>query len=133
MNNQTFQSMRKFTLFDFYISHGQLLLRSNKNIQESENIDIIFFGVKYMQIPVYLNGIALGFTFNNEATFKGFESIAKFSSTDSAIFTIESEGQQFFIVAGFCKIFKNQLEFSESSLGFNEDKRGLLIQEMNIA
>ncbi len=42
MSRLIFESNRYFTLFDVYVSHGQLLLRAQKNETYSHNIDIVF-------------------------------------------------------------------------------------------
>src|SRR5579872_3280070 len=56
---EIFKSTRYFTFFDFVISHGQLLLRSQKNDELGNNIDIIFFGTTYIQAFSRLNGLRL--------------------------------------------------------------------------
>lgn len=42
MDKKIFKSDRHFTVFDFIISHGQLLLRSSKDDDHLKNVDIIF-------------------------------------------------------------------------------------------
>src|ERR1700748_2462832 len=53
---EIFKSDRYFTFFDFVISHGQLLLRSQKKDGIGNNIDIIFFGTTYIQSFNRLSG-----------------------------------------------------------------------------
>ncbi len=50
MKAKIFESDRYFTTFDILVSHGQLLLRSQKNEDYSHNIDIIFFNTAFIQI-----------------------------------------------------------------------------------
>lgn len=40
---EIFKSDRYFTVFDYFISHGQLLIRFKKDDDQKLNIDIIFF------------------------------------------------------------------------------------------
>jgi len=48
-----------FRLWEFKVSHNQLLLRSSKKKFQSRNIDIAFVGVGYVEIPTKLDGITI--------------------------------------------------------------------------
>jgi hypothetical protein len=52
-------SNRKFKLWDYDVSHRQLLLRSPKSEKFDTNLDIIFLDVSYCNIPTSLAGLAL--------------------------------------------------------------------------
>jgi hypothetical protein len=43
-----------FQRWEFQVSHGQLLIRSPKDANRSTNIDLIFSGVEYMDLPRHL-------------------------------------------------------------------------------
>jgi hypothetical protein len=115
-----FKSNRYFTISDFYISHGQLLLRSNKNDNNLENIDIIFFDVRYIQLPTSFNGIAISKS-SSSAELSLPQSIQdNLANSDIRVFTITATKEKFYVIAAFFKVFENQLEFNETSLGVSK-------------
>ncbi|MDQ0873890.1 hypothetical protein QFZ77_002549 [Paenibacillus sp. V4I3] len=50
---------RKFQLWHYKVSHGELLIRSPKNDKNYKNIDIMFFDVKYIEVPRFLPNIKI--------------------------------------------------------------------------
>jgi len=44
---------RDFRVWDYNVSHDQLLIRSPKTPDRPTNIDIVFVGVRYMDIPTH--------------------------------------------------------------------------------
>lgn len=50
---------RTFSLHLYWASHGPLLLRSFKNDKHPTRIDILFGDVRWMSLPVWLEGIRL--------------------------------------------------------------------------
>ena len=81
VNQEIFKSSRYFTVFDFTISHGQLLLRANKDDDDIKNIDIIFFGVRYIQLFNSLFGLSIRLVDNNENIIN-YDTINSFLSGD---------------------------------------------------
>ena len=125
MNRNHFKSDRHFTLFDFLISHGHLLLRSMKNDVDENNIDIIFFGVEYIQLRVSLLGLSIGIVGKDKFD-TTYESVKGFLKNDNShVFEIETRSEKFHLVASHFKVYENQLEFNESRVSFwDVDKRG---------
>jgi hypothetical protein len=114
MPDPLYRSTRQFRVFDYSPSHSQLLIRSSINKDYQTNIDIIFFGVEYIQINLFLNGISIDNDSNDTLTNVQNEP----SRNDlNRIFKIISENRHYHIEAGFFKVYENTLEFSESSLG----------------
>jgi len=50
---------RAFQLWEYRVSHGQVLVRSPKDPTHHTNIDIAFAGVEYMDLPRYLPELQL--------------------------------------------------------------------------
>jgi hypothetical protein len=122
MNKEIFKSDRHFTVFDFLISHGQLLLRSSKDDSNIKNIDIIFFGIKYIQLFTSLIGISIRIVDKNQSP-TNYNSVNTFLNSDeNYLFEIETNSEKYFVGASFVKIFENELEFNQSSLGLNQTK-----------
>ena len=52
-------SQRRFQLWFYRVSHGQLLIRSPKSDTEATNYDLMFFGVVFMHLPTIFIGIEI--------------------------------------------------------------------------
>ena len=50
---------RNFQLWEYNVSHGQMLVRSPKNPTQSVNVDITFAGVEYVDLPRHLRGLEI--------------------------------------------------------------------------
>lgn len=116
----SYESERPFNVYDYLISHGQLLIRSDKNKGFDDNIDIIFFSTDYIQIPTYMRGLSLRKIPKPTGPIIGLPD--NLQSSDD-IYQVESERQKHYVVAGFVRIFSNQLDLGQSSLGFEESGR----------
>jgi hypothetical protein len=121
MNTEIFKSERYFTVFDYSVSHGQLLLRSDKRKGFKENIDIIFFDTNFVQLFTLFSGIIIrkvDTEFNID-----YPSVKKYlSHQENNMFEIESGNEKYYVGASFIKVFENELEFNETSLNYeNKD------------
>lgn len=122
MNKEIFKSNRYFTVFDYLVSHGQLLIRSDKRKGCSENIDIIFFDTSFMQLFTMLSGITIRIV--DKSKFANYISVSKYLSEEgSSLFEIESGEEKYYIAASFVRVFENKLEFNETSLGYGNHGR----------
>lgn len=124
---EIFKSDRYFTFFDFAISHGQFLLRSQKNNEFVNNIDIIFSDTTYIQSFSRLNGLRIS-RIGNGVRNIGYDTVKKYLGYDNNyLFEIESNSEKYFIAASFVTVFENKLEFSESSLSISGKEKGIEI------
>lgn len=122
MKKIIFESNRSFSLFDVTTSHSQLLLRSQRNDEIMYNIDIIFFDTTYVQLCNKLNGVRIRMIDN--AGVIDYQPVKKYLDYESNhLFEIESASERYYIAASFVRVFENQLEFNESSLGFENRGR----------
>ncbi|MDO1450200.1 hypothetical protein Q0590_28225 [Rhodocytophaga aerolata] len=118
---EVFVSERYFTIFDFYISHGQFLLRSSKDSNYSENIDIIFYDTRYIQMATFLHGVSIS-KISNPGSVIHESVINLLKNVDCYLFEISSNKESYFIVSTFVRVYENNLEFTETSLGVIENK-----------
>lgn len=114
-------SDRYFCLWDYCVSHSQLLIRSAKSEadKESRNVDIVFSGVFYMDSILQFRGIEVRNASPTEVL--RIQSRTRLSADDSKgrrYFTILSEGQEFCVGAAHCKVYENNLHPADSSLDF---------------
>ncbi|MGJ1323038.1 hypothetical protein ACR780_10125 [Sphingobacterium faecium] len=116
MNKEIFNSKKSFVVFDYFISHGQLLIRSKKSDNQKYNIDIIFFNTSFLQLFTFINGITIKIV--NKSNFSKYDSVVKYLEYDNSnLFEITSSNEKYYIAASFVQIFENELEFNETSLG----------------
>jgi hypothetical protein len=113
-----YSSDRHFSLFDYHISHSQLLLRSSKTEKHSSNIDIIIFGVNYIQMFTFTRGIVLETMELSDVSRLNSKLISHhFSKETDQIYQLQSSGESFYIVGAHCRVYENDLDLSETSLG----------------
>jgi hypothetical protein len=58
---------RDFQIWLYTVSHGQLLLRSNRSAERGTRVDILFKGVDAIQLPTVLQGLTMAKTPRPEA------------------------------------------------------------------
>jgi hypothetical protein len=109
-----------FRVWDFRVSHDQLLVRSPKNAQESKNIDIAFVGVEYMDLPTKMRDLVLNEVGHDDLR-KAEDALGRVVPKDQ-VFAIRANNRNYLVVAAAMKVFENDLEVFESSLeSFNPD------------
>ena len=96
---------RKFQVWDASPSFQRLLLRSPKTEAREwkENIDIIFFGVKHLDIPFMFNGIEI-----EDVTESDKHGYVKPLGSEDKIFVLKNQDGQGIIVASQLKILSNK-------------------------
>ena len=102
---------RRFQLLFYQISHGELIIRSQKNDNYVHTIDIYFGDVIYMEIPSELNGIR--FRRANADDVSYINSKIKNYIIQDNIVVIISEEKEYYIVASVISINENDLSFVE--------------------
>ncbi len=102
---------RRFQLLFYQISHGEMIIRSQKNNNYNKTIDIYFGDVNYMEIPSELNGIRFRRANADDVTY--IKSKIKKYITQDEIVVIVSEDKEYYIVASVISINENDLSFVE--------------------
>ena len=116
MKEEIFKSDRYFTLFDIVVSHGQLLIRSQKNEENKNNIDVVFFNTVYIQIFNRLDSIQIS-RIVEKTDIIHYNTVANYLNYhNNHLFEIESNNEKYYVAASFVRVFENKLEFNESSL-----------------
>jgi hypothetical protein len=118
-----YASSKKFVLYDYVVSHGQLLLRADKiNEERGVNTDIIFSGTEYVQLPAFfLNGFSI---VQGDSTKRfGYQRIDDgLDKKYHKCFEILGDDGSYYIVASSFQVFENDLAFGQTSLGVFEPK-----------
>ncbi|WP_223652671.1 hypothetical protein [Hymenobacter psoromatis] len=114
-----YESNKKFILYDYLVSHGQLLLRADKiNEKKGFNTDIVFFDTAYVQLPAFfMNGVSI--TQDNGKKRFGYPGIDNGLDNEyRKCFEIVGDSASYYVVASFFQVFENDLAFDQTSLGF---------------
>ena len=102
---------RRFQLLFYQISHGELIIRSQKNDNYIKTIDIYFGDVIYMEIPSELNGIRFRRGIADDVRY--IKSRLEKDITQDKIVVILSEDKEYYIVASVISINENDLSYVE--------------------
>lgn len=105
---------RDFRMWDFRVSHDQLLLRSPKTADNPRNLDVAFVGVEFVGLPTMLERLAIDDA--QEADFRRADAALGVAVPRHRVFVIESGARRYIVVAAAMKVFENDLDLFESSL-----------------
>lgn len=109
------RSERRFQIWDYYVTHGQLLVRSHKTVTHPKNLDLMFKGVEYVELPATLFGLEL--VAPEPEDFRKAEGLVPdFTIPADWLFPIVTRSRRYLVVAGAMVIEENELAFRESSL-----------------
>jgi hypothetical protein len=126
--NRTFkQSDRTFKLWEYQISHGQLLVRSPKapatetSPEALTNLDLICLGVEYMAVPRFFRGLEIVPPTPDEI--QNLEVLLGKAISPDNVRILKSEGKRFPIVASSCSTSENDWDIFESPFEFRSQFR----------
>ena len=107
---------RDFTLIDFSTSHNQFLYRSSKNEKFNRNIDILFEGVSFMQLPLNLYGFEI--VLGNKNDYKELKKIVPDldSYSHKKMIVLQNNLIKNFCLADRISYQENDLEALETSI-----------------
>jgi hypothetical protein len=105
---------RSFQVWDYWVSHAQLLVRSPSDIYHARNIDLMFVGVQYVELPTILPDLALVEATPEEQR-RATQAVGRPVPLEQ-VFVLSTSGQRYLVVAGGMRIYENDLPFMTSSL-----------------
>jgi len=111
-----YSSDRIFRLWDYNVSHDQLLLRSPKSDEFATNVDVCFWRVEYIAIPAMFAGIQIHEMLESER--RGVESMLGRAFDKSSGHCVMSFAKRYLVVAAGFKVLENTLDIFESSLEY---------------
>lgn len=103
---------RTFQIWEYKVSHSQLLLRSVKDSSKDTRIDILFKNVGIIFIPTLLAQIKIRETNPLAVSLVGDEDFLQ----GRRIFQIESAGYSGYVAAGIMVHLEDQGDYDEPSL-----------------
>ena len=126
--NLTFQkSDRPFKIWEYQVSHGQLLIRSpkapatEKSPEFRTNLDVVFLGVDYMAIPGAFRGLELMSPTPDEI--QHLEVLLGKPIAPDNVKILASEGKRFPVVASTFSVSENDWDIFESPFEFRSQFR----------
>jgi hypothetical protein len=121
-------SDRVFKVWEYQVSHGQLLIRSpqapatNTSPERTTNVDLVCLGVEYMALPRAFRGLALVHPTRNEL--EQLESLLGRPIDSSNVRMLASEGKRFPVIASSFSLSENDWDIFESPFEFRSQFRG---------
>jgi len=115
-----YRSGRVFKLWDYSVSHKQMLLRSPRTPDIKTNIDVVFWGVEFIEIATVLAGIEITAGTADHAVLAArlHDSIGTCD-----VYRIVSVGKRYLAVAQGFQVLENVLDIFESTLvNFSADR-----------
>ena len=116
-----FLSDRTFQVWEYQVSHGQLLIRSASIPEETEsgtreNIDLLCYGVEYMALPTILAGVELGAATAEEISY--LEQLLGGAVAPTRVRILISRGRRYPVVAAAFYLSRNDWDCFDSPFEF---------------
>jgi hypothetical protein len=117
-----------FQVWEYQVSHGQLLIRSPKapatgtSPEQLRNVDLVCLGVEYMAVPRAFRGLKLCAPTHAELEQLGWLLCKSVAPDDVRI--LASEGKRFPVVASSFVLSENDWDIFESPFEFRSHFRG---------
>lgn len=118
---------RDFQVWEYQVSHGQLLIRSPKrpatgtSPECATNVDLVCLGVEYMALPRALRGLEIESPTAEEL--RGLEATVGAPLTGEHVRILVSGGRRFPVVAATFAMVENDWDIFESPFEFRSHFR----------
>ena len=103
---------RIFKVWLYRVSHGELLVRSPQDLEHSRNIDLMFAGVEYLEIPCLLPHLEVDEA-NDDDVARTSDRLGKLVERRNVI-VLKSEGRRFLVVAAWMKAGESDMDIFDS-------------------
>jgi hypothetical protein len=101
-----------FKLWEYRVSHSQLLIRCPKLSASSKNIDVKFYNVEYVDLPSLFQEIAIDEPSQEEILFASRRLGRQVES--QRVIVVRNGDQRHIVVAGAVVVSENSMEIFES-------------------
>jgi hypothetical protein len=105
---------RRFRIWEYRVSHDQLLVRSPRAERHPRNVDVIFVGVEYLELATMFEGLEIAEP--TDADLAHVRAAYKAEVRPDYVRVLVSQGRRYLVVAAGMKIEENELDLFESSL-----------------
>lgn len=104
-------STRKFQLWLFRVGHGELLVRSPRDEVNPRNVDLVFVGVDYIDLPRVLSGVVVSAA--SPVDVRRAEERLGRTVDRLTVRVLVTEGRRHLVVAAYFNIEENELDLGE--------------------
>jgi hypothetical protein len=115
-----FRSARKFQLWEYWVSHSQLVLRSVGDLRctpgtsEARNIDLSFVNVDYIELPTLMRDLEITDATMEECQRVG--AVVEREVSPEEVFVIVSSGRRHLLVAGRLDVSENDMALNKTTV-----------------
>jgi hypothetical protein len=119
---------RDFKVWEYHVSHGQLLIRSPKapatdaSPERHTNVDLVFLGVEYISLPRLLRGVMLDRASADDLRL--LEATLGTAPAPASVRMLVSGGRRFAVVAASVTVSENDWDIFDSPFEFRSQFRG---------
>ncbi len=99
---------RKFQLWQYRVSHGEMLVRSPRDDEHPRNADLMFAGVEYLELPRFLPDLEVD-EVNETDLARAADRLGK-SVERQNVFVLKSQGRRFLVVAAGFKAAETDMD-----------------------
>lgn len=106
---------REFKVWDFTVSHKQIIIRSLGPEENSPNLDLHFRGVDFLSIPTVFLGLSIN-TATEAEVLQAQQLLAPRGCTPESVWVLESRGRRYFVVAAALDIAETDYPMMSTAL-----------------
>jgi hypothetical protein len=103
---------RRFQLWQYRVSHGELLVRSPKDAAHPRNADLMFAGVEYVDLPRFLPDLEVDEP-EDEDLSRAQERLGKPVERQTVV-VLKSQGRHYVVVAAAVKAVESDMDIFDS-------------------
>ena len=103
---------RSFQFWQYRVSHGELLVRSPRDAAHPRNVDLMFVGVEYVDLPRYLPDLEVDDP-NDEDLARAQERLGKPVERKSVV-VLKTEGRHYVVVAVAVMAVESDMDIFDS-------------------
>lgn len=103
---------RRFQFWQYRVSHGELLVRSPKDASHPRNVDLMFVGVEYVDLPRFLPDLEIDEPEEPDIA-RAQERVGKPVERQSVI-VLMSQGRRHIVVAAAMKAVESDMDIFDS-------------------
>lgn len=103
---------RTFQFWQYRVSHGELLIRSPKDAAHPRNVDLMFVGVEYVDLPRFLPDLEIDEPEAPDLA-RAQERLGKSVELESVL-VLKSQGRRHIVIAAAVKTVENDMDIFDS-------------------
>jgi hypothetical protein len=109
---------REFQFWQFTVSHESLLVRSPMGDGAASNVDLMFVGVEYVELPRLLDSLQIDTPTADEVRHVGQRLGRTVQATEVTV--LVSNGRRYVVVAVALRVAESDMDIFDSPFGFNQ-------------